>query len=392
MMTWSREAKFVASCIAAAVVLIIITAWLAPRAVEKDSRPTTYNTGPYGVKAAYLALARMGYDTQRWQRPATELSKVDAKHTTLIVAGPERAMMPNEAPGLRAFVMRGGWILASGYSAAYTLLPDGPRPEVSTDPCKATPEGLSAPAHIQKLTFDYSLKWKTQPTNVEFAQSCGDRAAVLLFHEGLGTVVVWSQSKPMTNDGLKEDANLRLLLASLGPDRHHVLFDEYTHSYRDYLWSQAGGTPVHALEWQLLAVAALIVLSFGRRHGPLRELLRVPRTSPLEFAHSMGNVYHRAGAGEAAVEEAQRRLLAFLQEKGGISKQVLEAGPKTVAQELREKLAYEDPSLPGLLDSPHARMNPGEALRRVQALHKVMTELRTILNSMHSNQETRPRA
>lgn len=391
MTAWTREMKFVAGCVVAAVVLIVVTALLAPKAVERDFRPTSYNSGPNGVKAAYLALARMGYETERWQRRSADLSEVDAEHTTLILAGPDGDMMPNETPGLNDFVRRGGRILASGYSAAFALLPPGPRPDI-TGNCSATPEGLSAPAHVQKLHFDYALAWKTEPTNVEFAQSCDDRAAVLLFHEGRGTVVVWSQSKPMTNDGLKDDANVELLLASLGPGRHRVLFDEYTHNYEDYLWSQAEGTPIHGLEWQLLVVALLVVLSCAPRHGPVRELARVPRTSPLEFAHSMGNVYHRAGAGDAALDEARRRLYVFLQEKCGVSPQVLEAGPEAIARALHERLGYEDPSLPALLEMPSFRIDPAAALRRVQALHRVQDALNSILNRMHSTKENRPRA
>ncbi len=386
----TREQKFLAGCFVAAVLLIVITALIAPSAVERDPRPTSYNTGDYGTKAAFLALRRIGYDTERWERPSAELSGVDAAHTTLIVAGPQPNQMPEETPGLRAFVRRGGWILASGYSAAYSLLPEGPRPDISNNACDATPEGLSPAAHVQRLRFDVALEWKKLPTNVELAQTCADRAAVLLFHEGKGTVVVWSESRPMTNGGLKSEGNVALLLASLGAGRRLVLFDEYTHNYRDYLWSQAEGTPIHGLELQLLLLALMVVFSFGRRHGPLRELVRRPRTSPLEFAHSMGNVYHRAGAGEAAVDEARRRLYAFLQEQCGISQQVIESGSEGITHALQERLGYHDSSLPALLDaaSPASRMQPAVALRIVQELHRITAELREIINK----RETQHRA
>jgi hypothetical protein len=390
----SREQRIVGGGILAAVVLIVATAIVAPPAVERDSRPTTYNTGDSGAKAAFLALRRIGYETQRWQRPAAELDSIDAAHTTLVVASPLPNIMADEAIGMNAYVRRGGWILATDLSAAYSLLPEGPRPELSANPCSLMAEGFSTPAQVRKLQFKRLLSWTSLPANVDFAQSCGDRAGVLLFHLDKGTIVVWSESTPLTNAGLKDQANVALLLASLNPAGRHVLFDEYTHDYRDYLWSKAEGTPIGGLQAQLALVAILLVFSFARRHGPLRELLHVPRTSPLEFAHSMGNLYHRAGAGEAAIDEARGRLFVLLQERCGISRDILERGAEPICHALNERFGFRDPALPALL-SPRpetSRIGSSAALREVKALHRIVAELNRIVNNIHSQRENTQRA
>ena len=133
---------------------------------------------------------------------------------------------------------------------------------------------------------------------------------------------------PLTNRGLKEDASLKLVLASVGGPDRSVLFDEYFHGERASLWDTAKGLPMRQIAWQCAAVAVLLVLSFGRRNGPLRLPARLPRSSPLEFAESMGRLYRKAGATQAAVDGARRRLLKFLEEQCGVPREVLRSTPQ----------------------------------------------------------------
>src|SRR5262249_51074193 len=151
------------------------------------------------------------------------------------------------------------------------------------------------------------IRWKSDSVSVRVDQTCGDDAVIVHYASGKGEVVWWSSSDPLSNRGLKQDASLKLFLASLGGQDRTVLFDEYIHGARPDLWTTASGTPVKALEWQLVAVAALLIFSFGRRNGPLRSLVRTPRTSPLEFAESMGDLYRKAGAVSVATNCAERR-------------------------------------------------------------------------------------
>jgi hypothetical protein len=391
MKALSREGKFIVACLAAAVVLIGVTALLTPDAVVRDATPTTFNTGERGIKAAYLALNRMGYETARWEKPAADLAAEDAAHTALVITAPQYNLIANEQAGVRDFARRGGWVLAAGSVAAGMLLPETKGLEVSSDACDAQPEGLSAVARVQHLHFEHTFKWKTLPAGLEFAQSCGDRAAVLLKPIGKGMVVLWSESAPMNNASLKKNENLELLLASLPASHHKVLFDEYLHDVRDDLWTRTKGTPLLALKLQLVLLAGAILFSYSRRHGALRELASTPRTSPLEFSHSMGSVYHRGGAGEAAVEQARRRLMDFLERQCGFNKEMLEAGPSNIVELLAERFNYTNPRLEVLLEPATDRIKPADALKQVQALYSAQTEIALIVNKLHSTAEKDPR-
>lgn len=146
---------------------------------------------------------------------------------------------------------------------------------------------------------------------------------------------------PLTNRGLKEDASLRLVLASLGVPGRQVLFDEYFHGERATLWETAKGLPIAQLGWQCGVVAVLLVLSFGRRNGPLRMPVRLPRSSPVEFAESMGRLYGKAGATQVAVDGARRRLLKFLEEQCGVPREILRAAPEAVVGAVEERFGGE---------------------------------------------------
>ena len=66
--------------------------------------------------------------------------------------------------------------------------------------------------------------------------------------------------------------------------------------------------------------------------------MRLPRSSPIEFAESMGRLYQKADAAGAAVDRSRRRLLKFLEEQCGIPREVLRSTPETIAQAVEERL------------------------------------------------------
>ncbi len=58
--------------------------------------------------------------------------------------------------------------------------------------------------------------------------------------------------------------------------------------------------------WNLLwiglpVLALLIVFSFSRRSGPVRDLPPPPRATPIEFLEALGSLYRNAGASSTAV-------------------------------------------------------------------------------------------
>jgi len=58
----------------------------------------------------------------------------------------------------------------------------------------------------------------------------------------------------------------------------------------------------------LVVVALLIVLSFSRRSGPVRDLPPPARATPIEFLDALGSLYRNAGAASTAVSVAWERF------------------------------------------------------------------------------------
>ena len=377
--------------------IILIGAFLAPAREDNDPIPSTWNSGSQGAKVAYELLAQLGDTTARWDKPAAALTQVDASRTTLILAGSERMELRTEETGIAAFLHRGGRVVATGALSAF-MLPDSQieaPTRLYTALCYTTPQSLSALGRAGQIAMAVPIRWKTEnaatspahinPVRVD--QACGQDAVVVHYAEGPGEVIWWSSAAPLTNRGLKSDASLRLLLASVGGPGRTVLFDEYIHGDRESLWATMSGTPVKALAWQLVAVALLLLVSFSRRSGPLWATSRASRTSPLEFAESMGALYQKAGATDIAVGAAERRLLDFLHSEAGIPREILRSGPEAIASAVAARFAYADPELAEDLTMAHNaefnKLSAKGALELVRRLDQHISNLRDRMTNTH---------
>lgn len=336
----SGEWKFLLLFTGAVIGLITMVGILAPARFDNDPVPTTWNSGKAGAKAAWLLLGDLGYREVRWEHPEAELSRVDAAHATLIMAEPSPSVtvltQKQRRQPFQAFLGRGGRIVATGEMAAL-LLPGAKVAQsgrFANALCDTTPEGPSPLARAGSLNMRVPVRWSGNGPAVRVAQRCGGAAAVVSYRVGRGEVIWWASATPLTNRGLREDGNLRLLLASVGGRDRTVYFDEYLHGISDDPWTAARGTPLKGLLLQFGCVAVLLLFSFSRGSGPKRALAQPPRMSPLEFVESMGALYARAGASGVAVSAAGRRLAEFLEHEGGVPRAALRAGADTFAAAL----------------------------------------------------------
>jgi hypothetical protein len=345
----SNDRRFVLILSASLLALIVVVTLFAPTERDDDPRPTTYNTGSAGAKATYLLLQSLGYRAERWEAPTAGLRDLDAAHTTLILADPivpfnERNEVRSD---LAAFLAHGGRVLVTGVLGA--ALFDGVavrKPtNLSRDLCITTPEGQGPLARAGSLSMPDLAAWDETDLKARVEQRCGSDAVVVLDPVGEGEIVWWSSAMPLTNQGLKQDASLRLLLASVGGPDRRILFDEGLEGYATPLWATAKGLPLWALWLQAGLAAVLLVLSFSRRSGPVRAPVHVVRGSPLEFAESMGNLYRKAGATAVATDGARLRLLRFLHGRCGIPQATLRATPSEIAQAVEEKMGGHWPDL-----------------------------------------------
>lgn len=336
------EKRFVLILGGAMLAAILLVSFFAPAAEDDDLSPSAYNSGSAGVKAAYLLLPKLGYKAERWEESTDTLSSVDAAQTTLILANP---VIPPEdqsevEDAIQDFLNRGGRVLATGVQGAY-LIPGGQTTEptqILKGLCITMPEGQAPMALAGPVSMQDPVRWQDDTVASRVQQRCGSDAVAVTVKVGKGEAVWWSTPLPMTNRGLKEDASLKLLLASIGAPGRRVLFDESLHGEAVSVWDQAKGLPIRSLLLQSGMVGVLLVLSFGRRNGPVRAPAHAIRSSPIEFAESMGHLYSKAGATQVATDGARRRLLRYLHERCGLASDVLGRSPSEIVEALQTRL------------------------------------------------------
>jgi hypothetical protein len=315
------------------------------------------------------------------------LRNVDAAHTTLILTEPKLPVKDVKPlrQDIAEFLQRGGWVVATGPTGAL-LLPDGKTDVPKTlirGLCYTKPQGDGALARAGQVPLIEPVRWVAEGEIYKVEQRCGQDAVVVRYPVGDGEAIWWSSPMPMTNAGLSDDPSLKLVLASVGAPGRTVLFDEYMHVSRESVGDTLKGLPWGALWWQSAAVAALLLLSFSRRNGPLRTAVTLPRTSPVEFAESMGVLYQRAGATTAATEAARARLLEFLRDQCGIPRELLRMQPPEVAQMLAERFGgdWREIDLHLAQAAVATGVTAKSALKLVQALDDDLVRLQELMRT-----------
>lgn len=358
------------------LLVIVAVSLIAPSTAANDPRPSSYNTAPGGGKAAYLTLEATGRTVARWDRPLEDLASADAAQTTLILADPLYSALEKDrlAAALQSFLDNGGHLLTTGAGGAL-LIPGG-----TVGPgrrfnalCYTEPEGPGPLAAAGRVEMKETVRWSDERPAVRVEQRCGADAVAVRLPVGRGEAIWWSSASPLTNAELHQDADLKLLLASLGPGRR-VLFDESLGQPVRSKWSATHGLPLLSLLAQAALVFALLVFSFSRRNGPVRLPVSVPRSSPVEFATSMGDLYERAGATGVAVDAARRRLARVLVRTGGLAQRSVDADPAGIPAALTARFGGEWTSvgehLRAAADTGEAPLTPRSALALVRALYE----------------------
>ena len=361
--------------------MVVVVCAVAPSSGENDPRPTITNVGPHGAKAAYLMLGALGVRTSEWGHPLSELnadlSDAQVVRTTLILAEPQYDATQEKdlAAAVNRFLERGGRVLTSGPSGA-RLLPNGevsPAGMLASGACQTTPEGPGPLARAGRVEMMNAAQWSNEEPKYQVEQRCGKDAVVVRYAEGKGEAVWWSSSTPMENAGLKNDASLKLLLASVGGGRD-VVFGESLHGAVKTLWDEAKGLPLGWLMLQAALLFALLVVSFSRRRGPVRSPVRLPRSSPVEFATSMGDLYEKAAASSAATEAAKRRLLRVLTREAGVAQGTIEEGPEAIAEALGVRLGGDWSLVSEHLQEAKRAEHETIAMRSALALVRALSE------------------
>ena len=367
------DRKLLLWCAGIAMALAIAAGVLTPNGEDENRLPSSYLSGQHGALAAFETLLRSGYPIERWERPLSELAETAGPETVILFASP----MSREIADIRAIrqiLERGGRVVATGYEGGF-LLPHGAPAapsQLTFAACRLEPNGLDVLASSGEVWMVPASSWQWGDPAHRVQYTCAGQPAVVEYGWGKGRVVWWAGSTPLENGSLSRAQNLSLLLNSLGPRAGHKFYwDESLHGEIRSVWSFAWGPAMTLLCWSLPVLALLVVFSFSRRSGPVRELPLPARTTPIEFIDALGSLYRGAGASSTAVAIAWERF-----RRGALALCGIRA-PKMDAAELAAVLRRRFPAADAALETDLAAceeaanndtLNAREALRIIQLL------------------------
>ena len=377
----SKDRKLLLWSLSAAMVLAVAAGFLANSNSDDDNRiPSSYMTGKHGALAAYEVLVRSGYDVERWERPLGELAAQAGPQTVVIFAEPFTPEQ-DDMNAARQILEHGGRVVATGFWGGY-LLPGAsaaPADDFSFAACQLEPEGLDPLAGSGQVWMVPGSTWKAGNPSVRVEYSCAVQPAVVEYDWGKGHVVWWASSTPLENASLNRAQNLDFFLNSLGGrDGQKVYWDESLHGDIRSTWSYATGPALNLLRIGLAVLGILVLFSFSRRSGPVRELAAPPRTTPVEFIEALGSLYGNAGAASTAVSVAWERFRRAALRLCGMQPQKMEAAE--LAAVLRRRFPGTDSALDADLAaceeaSRDESLQPRAALRLVQLLDDHLEKL-----------------
>ena len=376
------------------LLLVVATAAFAPSSNDAGGQgiPSTYSTANNGAQAAYLLLREMGYRSERWEKSPTELPSNSAG-SILILAGPSDFPDKSEREALLKFVKSGGWIIYAG-NFPFLFLETGAVTPPSLEASNLIAESYPAlvpsafTRSVPEITLFASDRWVTSDGSQVPLYGKSDAPVVVTWRMEKGRVLWWAAPTPVTNSGITRIGNLAFFLNTINaaqpgaaPEQTTILWDEYFHGYRGSLWDYFQETPVPWAIYQLAVIALFLFLTFGRRSGPLYSPATTSRLSPLEFVDTLGDLYRRAKAGQAAVRVAYNRFRVNLTRRlalpSSVSNMQLDAA-------VRERLGWKQPGLMDTLQraekaARESDVSSSDALKIVQALehYEVLFGLKT---------------
>jgi len=371
----AKDRKLLLICLGTVVVLAVVTGLFARNQNRDDNPlPSSYLTGRHGARAAYEMLADNGYSIERWEQPLSDLAARADAGTVVILADP----FPSDTEDFKAvdvIVKRGGRVLVTGMTGGELAPGSAARSSTQFEAtCKLTPQGLDPLAGSGEVWMQPDAGWRLTSPGYRVQYNCGNEPAVVEYRQGSGQVVWWAGSTPLENGSINRADNLEFFLNALGArEGHHFFWDESLHGETRTEWFYARGPAYNLLLAGLGCIALLVIFSFSRRRGPVRELPLPRRSTPVEFLEALGSLYARAGASATAVQLAYERFKRNMSALCGLN------GMQMSAAQLAEALRRRFPQAATELEKDRAaseeavtddRLAPKRALALVQALSR----------------------
>ena len=323
------------------------------QAAEQRVLPTatSYSSAPFGLRALYLAVGQLGYETRRTRAPLVSAALAD--RGTLVVADPAPVpLSEREWKDLQSWVRRGNTLVLAGEDEMPLFDPstadadEKPERPVTyahpTQPGRLT-SGVGALAirsdrrldldrggkargrHAGKSSDDEELPWFAMAGSADMDEALataveviGDESGAVVGYArlGAGGLAVLASAWPLSNEGIGRADNFRLVLNAIGT-RGPVLFDEYHHGYRDQLAWGLLPLPLKLALSQLAIGLLVAAYARGRRLGPVVPLEPSSRQRT-EFLQTMTAALQRGHATRLALRTAYECALNLLYTRTGL--------------------------------------------------------------------------
>jgi hypothetical protein len=365
--SWRTSDLTILGGLAIVTVLLTVASFvLSPVQSLPTEDGSSYAVHAEGGKAAFLLLKDLGYGVERSHDPIANLRAVPGE-TTLILANPTLPASQQDRRALRTFLEQGGTVLVTGPSAP-TFLPEAPRTTSKLTSSRRQAAALPSPLTSGVDAIEMPSATGALPLNDRYVAVYGtyDAPAVLTARFEKGRAIWWAASTPLVNSGVGDPGHVELLVNMLGaPGQRRVLWDEFYHGYDRSFWSYVAATPLPIAGLQLLAIAVAAGFTYSRRHRPIRARVVEPRTSPLEFIDTIGGLYQRAKAANAAVATVYTRVRSQLLAQAGLPQTATDDRLVSVAG---ERLAMDTAQLSTLLTKAKQAATDS-SLPEAEALH-----------------------
>ncbi|MEW6352416.1 MAG: DUF4350 domain-containing protein [Thermodesulfobacteriota bacterium] len=343
--------------VGALVVVTVLSLWLGGSGkVDRSRLPSTFSTGPEGCKAVYLALQELGLEVSRFRRAYQWLGK---HRGTLIAVDPGKMVVrARELSKLKEWIRKGNHLIFFEGTAPLRMPWERDDKEATEERSKGdrvrkrsnfarefglTRMNSSVPGRrtvpvvvdgvegVGEISASKDVHWKEPkpPWKTLVADESGP--LVVARKLGAGKVIAFADLTMITNKYVKEDHNLRFLLAMLYAEGRpkEILFDEYHHGHvmAGSLWQYIGAS---VFLWVLLQCGVGCVLFLYSRRaglaGRFRSLSPATGRSSLEQVASMAHIFESCRAGSEALNAILRRTLAGISRRRGVPLKSLEDG------------------------------------------------------------------
>lgn len=289
---------------------------------------SSYNNSPKGLKALFMLIEKLGYQTKRLHNPYLRRSR-QAGLGLLLLIQPSTSFSEGESQKLLEWVKNGNTLLialdeptniAAKLGFEVVEIVEGSRSPTSKTSKPERRRPVVRPDHLTTLNLGIDnlnvkpiayIKRHLTPDFVEHFRI--DEGPVLVSYKlGLGKVIATCRPEVFDNLRLGNPNNLKLIANLLNYEAKgkKIYFDEFHHGFgqQETLMDLLRST---SIGWAILQLSVVVVLwaySLSRRFSrPLPLKAKVER-SAIEYVNAMSNIYSSAQAKAVALSILQARF------------------------------------------------------------------------------------